>query len=182
MLQKTEYLYEFGPFVLDTAQHLLLRGDNPVALTPKTYDTLVVLVENHGRLLSKDDLMKAVWPHSFVEESNLTQQISMIRRALGETAGEDRYIVTVPGKGYRFAAQVTQITKEAPVAPVEIAPEPEPEILLPPSRNPFLKPALVALAAVALVTFGFWAFRKQGIQDAPRSLAILPFQSLKEDA
>src|SRR5205085_12228495 len=114
MLQKTEYLYEFGPFVLDTAQHLLCRGEEPVPLTPKTFDTLLVLVENHHRLLSKDDLMKAVWPNSFVEESNLTQQISMIRRALGESASEHRYIVTVPGKGYRFAAQVTQTTKEPP--------------------------------------------------------------------
>src|SRR5436309_1412293 len=108
MSQKKEGLYEFGPFVLDSAQHLLARDGTPVGLTPKTFDTLRVLVENHGRLLTKDELMKAVWPNSFVEESNLTQQISMIRRALGESAGEDRYIVTIPGRGYRFAAAVTK--------------------------------------------------------------------------
>ena len=81
MLRKSGHLYEFGPFVLDTVQQLLTRDGAPVQLTPKTYDTLLVLVENHGCLLSKADLMKAVWPDSFVEDSNLTQQISMIRRA-----------------------------------------------------------------------------------------------------
>src|SRR6266487_4031233 len=148
MLQKTEYLYEFGPFVLDTAQHLVSKDSKPVQLTPKTYDTLVVLVENHGRLLSKDELMKAVWPNSFVEESNLTQQISMIRRALGESAGEDRYIVTVAGKGYRFAAQVRQVIKEARTAPVpvEIVATAEP-VVPPPSRSriPMLALMLVAV-------------------------------------
>src|SRR4051794_41161519 len=102
-LQRTNHIYEFGPFVLDTARRLLVRELQPVALTPKTYDVLVVLVESRGRFLSKTELLKSLWPDSFVEESNLTQQISMIRKALGETPGQDRYIVTVPGRGYRFA-------------------------------------------------------------------------------
>ena len=102
MGQKTGHLYKFGPFLLDTAQHVLARQGEPVTLTPKTYDMLLVLVESHGRLLSKEELMKALWPSSFVEESNLTQQISMLRKALGESAGEDRYIVTVSGRGYCF--------------------------------------------------------------------------------
>ena len=106
MDQKRQDFYEFGPFVLDTIQHLLLREQQPVPLTPKTYDTLLVLLENSGRMLSKDELMKALWPDSFVEESNLTVQISMIRKALGEVPGEHRYIVTVPGRGYRFSAEV----------------------------------------------------------------------------
>ena len=88
--------YEFSPFVLDTMQHALLRDGNPVALTPKTYDMLLLLIRNSGRMLSKEELMKALWPDSFVDESNLTQQISMIRRALGDSASEPRYIVTVP--------------------------------------------------------------------------------------
>lgn len=106
MEQKRQHFYEFGPFVLDTVQHLLLCRRQPVPLTPKTYDTLLVLLENRGRLIPKDELMKALWPDSFVEESNLTVQISMIRKALGEVPGEDRYIVTVPGRGYRFSAEV----------------------------------------------------------------------------
>ena len=106
--------YEFGPFVLDTIQHALLREGNPVPLTPKTYDTLLVLVQNSGRMLSKEELMKALWPDSFVEESNLTQQVSMIRRALGESPGDPRYVVTVPSRGYRFVAEVRNRTEETP--------------------------------------------------------------------
>ncbi len=112
------HFYEFGPFILDTVQHLLLKGQEPVTLTPKTYDALLVLVRNSGRMLSKDELMGALWPESFVEESNLTQQVSMIRKALGESPGEDRYIVTVPGRGYRFAAQVKAWSQEKPPAGV----------------------------------------------------------------
>jgi DNA-binding winged helix-turn-helix (wHTH) protein/TolB-like protein/Tfp pilus assembly protein PilF len=108
--------YEFGPFILDTVQHLLLKGQEPVTLTPKAYDALLVLVRNSGRMLSKEELMAALWPESFVEESNLTQQVSMIRKALGESPGQDRYIVTVPGRGYRFAAQVRAWSKEKPPA------------------------------------------------------------------
>jgi len=98
--------YEFGPFVLDSLQHVLLKECKPVALTPKTYDMLLLFLENRGRLLLKEELLKALWPDSFVEESNLTQQVSMIRRALGESASDPRYIVTVPGRGYRFDGEV----------------------------------------------------------------------------
>jgi len=98
--------YEFGPFLLDTIQHLLLKDGRAVALTPKTYDTLLLLVQNGGRMLSKDELMKTLWPDSFVEESNLTQQVSMIRKALGDSPGDPHFIVTVPGRGYRFSAEV----------------------------------------------------------------------------
>jgi DNA-binding winged helix-turn-helix (wHTH) protein/TolB-like protein/Tfp pilus assembly protein PilF len=98
--------YEFAPFVLDTTQHALLKDGNPVALTPKTYDMLLLLVQNSGRMLSKEELMRILWPDSFVEESNLTQQVSMIRRVLGDSASDPRYIVTVPGRGYRFIPEV----------------------------------------------------------------------------
>jgi DNA-binding winged helix-turn-helix (wHTH) protein/TolB-like protein/Flp pilus assembly protein TadD len=101
------HLYEFGPFLLDPGQHLLRKGEECIPLTPKTFDTLVLLVANQGRMLPKEELMRKLWPDSFVEESNLTQQISMVRKALGETAGEARFIVTVPGRGYRFGAPVT---------------------------------------------------------------------------
>jgi DNA-binding winged helix-turn-helix (wHTH) protein/TolB-like protein/Tfp pilus assembly protein PilF len=118
--------YEFGPFILDTVQHLVLKEQEPVTLTPKTYDALLVLVRNSGRMLSKEELMVALWPDSFVEESNLTQQVSMIRKALGESPGEDRYIVTVPGRGYRFAAQVKAWSQEK--APASVGP-PRPELV-----------------------------------------------------
>ena len=104
MDRENKSTYEFGPFVLDSGQHVLLRDNKPLALTPKTYDALLVLVKNSGRLLSKAELMQALWPDSFVEESNLTVQISAVRKVLGE---EQSYIVTVPGRGYRFGAEVS---------------------------------------------------------------------------
>ena len=105
--------YQFGPFFLDKPRRLLLKDGAPVTLTPKTYDTMLVLVESRGSFLSKEQLMKALWPASFVEDSNLTQQISMVRKALGESAGEDRYVVTVPGRGYRFVAAVIELPSDS---------------------------------------------------------------------
>ena len=100
--------YSFGNLLLDLREGLLLRDGLPVPLTPKAFETLVALVENSGHVLSKDELMKKVWPDSFVEENNLSQNISQLRRAL-QAAGEEasHYIETVPRRGYRFRAQVT---------------------------------------------------------------------------
>jgi eukaryotic-like serine/threonine-protein kinase len=105
-------LYEFGPFRLDPAKHVLLRGEEPVSLTPKAFETLLVLVENRDRVLLKDELMNRVWPESFVEEANLSQTIFMLRKTLGETAQDQRYIVTVRGTGYRFAEPVREAKQE----------------------------------------------------------------------
>jgi DNA-binding winged helix-turn-helix (wHTH) protein/TolB-like protein/Tfp pilus assembly protein PilF len=105
-------IYEFGSFRIDTARRLLLRDDAPVPLTPKAFDTLVALVENNDRVLEKDELIKTIWPDTVVEERNLTVNISTLRKALGEAAGEHRYIVTVPGRGYRFAASVRELQEE----------------------------------------------------------------------
>ena len=102
----TSNTYEFGPFILDPVQHLLTKEGEPVLLTPKRVDALLFLVQNSARMISKEELMSALWPDSFVEASNLTQQISMVRKALGETAGEPRYVVTVRARGYRFAVPV----------------------------------------------------------------------------
>ncbi len=103
---------EFGPFSLNPKERLLLRDGKPVPLTPKVFDTLTVLVRHSGHLVLKEDLMKTLWPDSFVEEDNLTQNISVLRKALGESAQGQRYIVTVPGQGYRFTAEVVE--KPAP--------------------------------------------------------------------
>jgi eukaryotic-like serine/threonine-protein kinase len=82
---QTKHFYEFGPFRLDPRRRLLLRGNDPVSLTPKALETPIVLVENRARLVSKDDLMKALWPDSFVEESNLSQNVFVLRKALGDS-------------------------------------------------------------------------------------------------
>lgn len=99
-------LYEFGPFRVDPEKETLLRAGESVPLTPKTFQILLVLVRNSKEVVTKDDLMKAVWPDTFVEEANLSRNIFMLRKALGETAQDHRYIVTVPGRGYRLAERV----------------------------------------------------------------------------
>ncbi len=101
-----KHLYEFGPYRLDPGRKLLLRNGDLVALTSKALEILLVLVERSEHVVTKDELMKEVWPNTFVEEANLTQHISMVRKALGETPQDHRYILTFPGQGYRFAGGV----------------------------------------------------------------------------
>lgn len=101
-------VYEFGAFRVDAVRRLLLRDGVPVPLKPKAVETLLVLLENRGRVVTKDELLRALWPDTFVEEGNLTQHISQVRKALGETPQERHYIVTVPGQGYRFVAEVIE--------------------------------------------------------------------------
>jgi adenylate cyclase len=116
-------VYEFGEFRFDLGKRLLLRRDGtPVSLTPKAFDTLTCLVEHAGNVLDKDDLMRAVWPGLAVEENNLNQNISILRRALGEGRAERRYIATVPGRGYQFVAPVKSPAEPtSPEGPTEKA-------------------------------------------------------------
>src|SRR5688572_22092735 len=110
MSSRPNHLYEFGPFVLDPAERTLQRGGSPVPLQPKVFDTLLVLVQNGGHLIEKDEFMRAIWPEDeFVEEQNLNKNISKLRRALGNGAGGAEYIETVPKSGYRFAAEVRTV-------------------------------------------------------------------------
>ncbi|MEO8541601.1 MAG: winged helix-turn-helix domain-containing protein [bacterium] len=102
------FAYEFEGFVVDSATRSLMRSGERVPLTPRVFDTLLYFVRNSGRVLEKDELIRAVWPDGFVEENNLNQNVSVLRRALGEARGDNRFIVTVPGHGYRFAANVVE--------------------------------------------------------------------------
>ena len=107
-------LYEFGDFQLDSAKRRLLRLDGtPIPLTPRVFDTLLYMVEHHDSVLDKERIMEAVWPDSIVEENNLAQAISKLRQVFGETPGSHSYIMTVPGRGYRFVAGVAQRSKDA---------------------------------------------------------------------
>jgi DNA-binding winged helix-turn-helix (wHTH) protein/TolB-like protein/Tfp pilus assembly protein PilF len=120
------FCYVFGAFRLDPVEKVLFHEAQPVSLTPKAVDTLLALVERHGRLVSKDELLRLVWPDAYVEENNLAQNISTLRRVLGEESGQ-RIIETVPKRGYRFAAEVTKeaaTSDETAVARVEPAPGP----------------------------------------------------------
>lgn len=122
MSPETKVLYEFGKFRCDPREHLLLCDGRPVSLSPKSFETLVVLIQSSGRLLTKDELMQQVWPDSFVEEANLTINISALRKALGESSGGQQYIETVPKRGYRFVAQVIEHRDDGePPPPVKIS-------------------------------------------------------------
>ena len=112
MEQTSERVYEFGPFRLHPLRRVLLREGRPVALTAKVFDTLVIFVERRGRVLAKDELMAALWPDTAVEENNLTQHVSMLRKALCERADGRRYVVTVPGRGYSFVETVREVAAE----------------------------------------------------------------------
>ena len=108
MTTEPPQIYEFGRFRLDAAEHTLWRGGELVPLTPKVFGILLALVENSGRVVGKDELMWQVWPDSFVEEGNLTQNVSLLRKALGETGDGKPFIETVARRGYRFAASVNR--------------------------------------------------------------------------
>ncbi len=199
----SERFYEFGPYRLDASRCLLHRDGETVPLTPKAFDLLLALVEYHGEIISKDELMQRVWPDSFVEDGNLTYNVSVLRKALGERAGEHHYIVTVPGRGYRFVAAVN----EASSAEVEAA---APELngasatrttdinqsnettvnLSTRVARPRLAFAIVALAVAALVVVGGYLLFKRRApspvgesgQTSIRTLAVLPFENGSGDA
>jgi DNA-binding winged helix-turn-helix (wHTH) protein/TolB-like protein/Tfp pilus assembly protein PilF len=111
---QTNRFYEFGAFRLDPAERLLLRAGEVVPMSPKAFETLLALVERHGRVWEKDELIKRIWPDTFVEEGNLTQHIFTIRRALNDGQNGSQYIETIPRRGYRFIANVRQ-EWEAPI-------------------------------------------------------------------
>ena len=113
MSKEINHIYAFGEFRLETANRLLLRNGKPISLTPKAFETLLVLIQSTGHAVEKDELMKRVWADAFVEEANLARNIWALRKALGDDNGEHRYIETVPKLGYRFVAPVTELADEA---------------------------------------------------------------------
>src|SRR6266478_2683363 len=122
MGEQTGLSYQFGRFSVDTADRVLRRDKEPVPLTPKAFDILLTLVENSGRIVEKDDLMKRVWPNTFVEEGNLTQNVSLLRKALGESANGPQFIETVPRRGYRFIATIAQGSNDGSGAQKSVTP------------------------------------------------------------
>ncbi len=114
-MENAKRLYNFGPYSLNEMEGVLLRDGCPVALTPKAYDTLLILVRNNGHLVEKDELMRRLWPETLVEEANVSQQIFTLRRTLGESEERSKYIETVPRRGYRFVAEVTEVLEPVSV-------------------------------------------------------------------
>src|SRR5215469_2065871 len=106
-------LYHFGPYVLDPRRRVLSRRGLPVSLTPKAFDLLVFFVQNADRVITKDELLKAVWADNFVEEGNLTQNVFLLRKALDQKSEDSGLIVTIPRKGYQFTAEVATVPRAA---------------------------------------------------------------------
>jgi TolB-like protein/DNA-binding winged helix-turn-helix (wHTH) protein/Tfp pilus assembly protein PilF len=193
------YLYRFGEFLLDSRKRTLSRADSPVSLTPKAFDVLLFLVQNPNRLVTKEELLQAVWGDTFVEEGNLTQYISHLRKALGDSSEETHLIVTIARKGYQFTGDVTgaeaaDITKQAAVQvstveslradarPVHEIPIKE---AVPKAPRRWWKAALLGASAVLLAVVGFASWRHFAGMTPPTSqkimLAVLPFANLTGD-
>lgn len=208
MAEQTSEFYDFGRFRVKSEERLLLRGEELVPLTPKAFDVLLTLLENDGRIVKKDDLMKKVWPNTFVEEGNLTQNVSLLRKALGESADGPQFIETVPRRGYRFVAPVSRIKgtngeqlSETPNK--QILPNAPTSLLAEPSHAPrkwelgirnlklervFTRvPAVVLTLAAVLATVVGIAYlsarNKAGAAPtAIQSIAVLPFVDDSPDA
>jgi DNA-binding winged helix-turn-helix (wHTH) protein/TolB-like protein/Flp pilus assembly protein TadD len=197
MASPIKQLYEFGPFLLDGQERLLLRDGQVVSLTPKSFETLLALVERGGRIATKDELMQKVWPESFVEENTLNQNISALRKILGDAGDGQKYIETVPRRGYRFVASVRvraetrvhieeRVEKEVPA----LFSEPEPVDLNRPGptprKNRMRLAAVAAFVAVGLAIAAYYflaANRSPQPAESPiQSIAVLPFQPLSQDA
>ncbi len=198
-------IFEFGPYRLDVAEHRLRDGDRPVLLKPKVFETLVLLVRNAGRLQSKADLMKALWPDAVVDETNLNKNIWLIRRALGGSGDSSEYIETVPRIGYRFTASVQRVRlDEAPsisealpmtasplaldaVSAAEKAPVAaearEPGQMAPDRRRtPAIAIAAACLGLLAIAAIGWWRFARRTGASADASsrptISVLGFRNL----
>lgn len=203
MSLREKEIYQFDSFSLDPNERAVWRDGIRLCLTPKVFDTLSYLVRNRGRLLTKDELLKELWPDTFVEEVNLAVNISTLRKALGENPQDGRYIETVPGSGYRFVAEVQVISNDGGPgagAIVEDRFESQPDSgsartvkrarsipLLWLERHP-VRVALGLLAVLlALVAFttkgGGWRELRRGAADPRiRSIVVLPLESLSRDA
>jgi DNA-binding winged helix-turn-helix (wHTH) protein/TolB-like protein len=198
-------LYEFCRFRLDPENHLLVSEGSRISLSPKGFEILLVLVRNGNRLTTKEDLMRKVWPDSFVEEANLTVHISALRKQLGETPDGGPYIETVPKKGYRFAVPVTELSanepaSQTPAAVVETGAVQEAftsrgavpigsPMVTAETRHPRvwyrLSVVLVGLVAILLAGLGYLVYRNRAVPrqaaHLPRRLAVLPYQNLREN-
>jgi DNA-binding winged helix-turn-helix (wHTH) protein/TolB-like protein/Tfp pilus assembly protein PilF len=205
MRVKTKYLYEFGEFRIDVGNRLLLRDREVIPLTPKAFDLLLVLVESASHVLNKEELMKQVWPDSFVEEANLSHHVFTLRKALGEDKTGTKFIETIPRRGYRFVASVTEIGGEADELVItehsqtRIVIEQNAEATVPtdgidqtlraiaPSgsgkRRAFLF-VLVCAAAIALAAVIYLSIKRNPGEQPSRgvkSIAVLPFKPLTSD-
>src|SRR6266568_2092370 len=202
-----KHFYRFGEFIVDTDQRVLLRQGKPLPLTPKVFDTLLILVENTGRIVAKEQLMNQLWPDSFVEEANLTSNIQHLRKSLGDNARQPIYIETVARRGYRFIMPVETNGPSLSIAagdtaadlhsiPISAAETTQSEVVRAqesggaetPARPASLRwPVVVGFVIVVISTLGGWlVWSGRSSRPEPSStrvmVAVLPFQNLTGDA
>nr|HRC87583.1 winged helix-turn-helix domain-containing protein [Thermoanaerobaculia bacterium] len=194
-------IFEFDGFRADLGNHQLFRGQTPILLTPKAFDTLAVLLERHGQVVDKEELLNLVWPGTFVEEATLTQNIYTLRKVLAEAGGRGNYIETLPRRGYRFGVPVEEVpTEPATTKPMPVVVLPtteEEETALPNAETASLSPlaplasrrrpqylfAVVGLVVGALL-LAMLIVRRSGSPEPEaarpgiRSVAVLPFEPL----
>ncbi len=165
--------YEFGAYRLEVSSRRLLRSGEPVSLTPKAFDVLVALVARHDRIVDKAELMKLVWPESFVEEANLSQTIFVLRKTLGQDPDGRPFIETVPRRGYRFAAPVQVVAVANPVAVTENR------------RTRFVMATLLTVGVIAASVIGWRIFAARSAVLDPLTgrtrIVVLPFENLTRD-
>jgi DNA-binding winged helix-turn-helix (wHTH) protein/TolB-like protein len=199
MSGNSKRIYVFGAFRLDGSERVLLCEDKPVALTPKAFEVLLLLVEKHGHIVEKGELMERVWADAFVEEGNLKATVSMLRRVLGDGTDAPRYVETVPRRGYRFVARVTEVRGDdaeaarparaedeacaVEASAVKVWTEKDAPPTKPQGARKYVWPLLVAcvvLAGLALAGY-FIRSRQEGKSEQIKSIAVLPFKSLVAD-
>jgi DNA-binding winged helix-turn-helix (wHTH) protein/TolB-like protein/Flp pilus assembly protein TadD len=208
MSHQVRHLYEFGPFRLDPEKPCLWRDGEPISLTPKAVETLIVLVQQSGKLVERERLMNAIWPNTFVEDGNLNFNVSVLRKALGTDEAGEQYIQTIPRRGYRFNADVREVAEEMPVLivekhtraqvvieerefPTEAEIAVEKAALLPgpsPRKHQGIYAATAVSLLVAIGAVTWFLFPREVTQNQPGgsaglilSIAVLPLRPLSND-
>ena len=175
LAQPEAIVYAFDGFRVDAGKRLVFdENGEPLPLKAKAFETLLYLIENSGRVIERDELLSSLWPDTVVEENNLTQHISALRRALGEKPDQHRYIATIPGRGYKFVAEVSkQGVNVADVIRVDHAAETGP-------RPGFGRPVLFVISLLVLVVLGsaYFYWNRGTKKELPHSIAVLPFKPL----
>src|SRR5690348_2384049 len=171
------HFYEFGRFRVDTAERRLLRGDAPIPLTPKAFDTLLALVENAGRGMDKDELLRRVWPDTFVEEGSLTRNISVLRKVFGGEEGE--FIETIPKRGYRFVAPVKELCPPGR----ELIVDERTRVIIEETETTWghgfsPRPLAAVLLLLVMAGTGVYLLARHAPGARGRSLAVLPLKNL----
>lgn len=178
MSEENQLFYEFGPFRLDPLKRRLSRDGETLRLTPKAFDLLLVLVEEQGKTVEKDQLLERVWAGTIVEENNLNQNITALRKLLGDSRQESQFIATIPGVGYRFVAEVkrVELAQNRPEAKADLTPS-----LHVARPRPLVRYVVLILVPLVVVAIAYAWYRREKPRPAISSIMVLPLENLSGD-